>query len=133
MNNKEQQKAQARARNDTLKSLQMRNEDILEKIFYCANVPPPYEVETSEKRALAYFSSLLINLSRQAEESTEKIVNLTEKLTKLTKWLAILTIAILLIMLLQIFLPYIRPPQNIKENIQQKAQRSNENSPIQKK
>ena len=62
-----------RATDDTRKSLQMSSEDILEKIFYCANVPPPYEIETSEKRALAYFSSLLINLSRQAEESTKKI------------------------------------------------------------
>ena len=95
MNNKEQQKAQAT--NDTQKSLQMSNEDILEKIFYCANVPPPYEIETSEKRALAYFSSLLINLSRQAEKSTKKIIRLTWALFGLT-------VALLVIALIQIII-----------------------------
>ncbi len=100
MNNKEQQKAQAK--NDASKSLGMENKDILEKIFHCANVPPPYEIETSEKRALAYFSSLLINLSQQAEESTNKIVKLTKTLTYLTWVIAIFTAISLFIIILQL-------------------------------
>jgi hypothetical protein len=127
MNNKDQEEQQkSKAGSAAIGSLQMSNEDILKEIHYCASVPPPYGNDTSLKRSLAYFSSLLLNLSRQAEESTKRNIEIQEKLTDLTKKLYFLTVVLLLVALLQIFLPYIHPPQNIEQQIMKKADNQTE-------
>lgn len=74
-------------------SLQKSNEALLKEIFFYSQDAFSH----GPKRTIAYFSSLLVNLARQADESTKKIVKLTKTLTCLTWIIAILT-AILLLM-----------------------------------
>jgi len=99
-------------------SLNMTPENILREIFYFSSRPPSEGTETALSRSLAYFSSLLIVLSRQADESTKKIVKLTATLTCLTWVIAILT-AILLFVTFFEFPKYpIFGTQKIKTTIQ---------------
>ena len=80
---------------DAKNSLQMSSEDLLDKIFYSSTV----NIEPSKitSQTIAYFSSLLIILSRQAEKSTKKIV-------RLTWFLFGLTVALLIVAIIQIII-----------------------------
>jgi len=72
-------------------SLQKSNEDLLKEIFFYSQDAFSH----GPKRTIAYFSSLLINLSKQAEKSTQKIINLTYVLV-------VFTIALLFVGVMQI-------------------------------
>ncbi|RJO60294.1 hypothetical protein C4544_05385 [candidate division WS5 bacterium] len=85
------------AEDEAISSTQMSNEDIIKGIHYCSSVPPPYGDSTSLKKSIAYFSSLLFNLSRQAEESTNKTIKLTKQIYYLTWFIAILTAVLLFV------------------------------------
>jgi hypothetical protein len=60
-------------------SLQMSDEDLLKEIFSLTKHVNVYPL-SNISRALAYFSSLLTKLSRQAEESTNKTIKLTKQI-----------------------------------------------------
>ena len=103
MSDREDDKIQKReAEDEASKAIQMSYEDIIKEIHYCATVPPPYGDSTSLKKSLAYFSSLLYKLAKQAEESTNKTVNLTNKIHNLTWFIAILTAVLLFVGILQL-------------------------------
>lgn len=72
-------------------SLHKSPEDLLKEIFTVATDHKFQGQVTSTNRTIAYFSSLLVILSRQAEESTKEITKLTRTLTRLTWVIAILT------------------------------------------
>ncbi|HBO83782.1 MAG: hypothetical protein A2073_03080 [Deltaproteobacteria bacterium GWC2_42_11] len=82
---------------EAMDSLQKSDEDLLKEIFICSNDHLAHNQSTRISRSLAYFSSLLIKLSRQAEESTKRIVKLTKILTYLTWAIAILTTILVLV------------------------------------
>jgi hypothetical protein len=79
-------------------SLKMSNEELLKKIFYSSTAFTELGPNKMTSRTVAYFSSLLVNLSRQAEKSTKKIVRLTWFLFGLT--VALLIVAIVQIVML---------------------------------
>lgn len=82
-------------------SLQKSDEDLLKEIFYSSSSPLNHNPTTTISRTIAHFSSLLIKLSRKAEESTNKIVKLTKTLTYLTWVIAIFTAISLFVIILQ--------------------------------
>lgn len=63
---------------NALDSLKMSDEEILKEIFICSNDHLGHNQSTRISRSLAHFSALLISLSRQADESTKKIVNVCQ-------------------------------------------------------
>ena len=86
-----------KASEEAIKSLAMTNENILNEIFYHSD---PY-YSKSQHKTTAYFSSLLIKLSKQTEESTQKLIELaqktesyTKKLIFLTAWIIVLTVVL---------------------------------------
>ncbi len=80
-------------------SLQKSPEDLLKEIFICATDHKFQGAVTSTNKTIAFFSSLLVILSRQAEKSTKKIVHLTWALFGLTA--ALLLVAIIQIIILK--------------------------------
>jgi len=90
-----------RESNRANESLQKSPEDLLKEIFSCSTDHFSQGSPTSISKTIAYFSSLLIILSRQAEESTNKIVKLTNTLTYLTWAIAVFTAISLIVIILQ--------------------------------
>ena len=78
-------------------SLQKSDEDLLKEIFLQSNYDFAPNKTDQISRTIAYFSALLIKLSRQSEKSTRKIVKLTRYLLYLTWVLAILTAVLLFV------------------------------------
>lgn len=72
-------------------SLQMSDEELLKEIFYCSSSPMTHNSTTTISRTIAYFTSLLVRLSRRAEESTKQNIEMQNKLTNLTRQLLYLT------------------------------------------
>lgn len=73
-----------RAAKDAQDSLQKKNEDLLKEIYFVSDDRLFHDNTTRTNRLLAHFSSLLVNLSKQAEKSTQKIINLTYALIVFT-------------------------------------------------
>ena len=69
---------------EALDSLEISEEDLLKKIFDSSNRGISFNATASIAHTLPYFSSLLIQLSRQAEKSTKRIVYLTWVIIALT-------------------------------------------------
>jgi hypothetical protein len=99
MTDKEQKENQYRDRAlaDAQEAVEKSDEDILKEIFYYSSIPPSHGPQTSLNRSLAYFSSLLLKLSKQAEESTKETTNLNKRLLYLTRVIVILTAILLLV------------------------------------
>lgn len=99
----------------TIDSLQMSEEDLLKSIFESSNRGINFNAPVSIARTLPYFSSLLIKLSRQAEDSTKRVVKLTKQLYYLTWILAILAAITLFIGFLSLtkkpVITYLKPHQ----------------------
>jgi len=104
-----------RAAKDVQESLQKKNEDLLREIFFVSDDRLFHDNTTRTNRLLAHFSSLLVNLSRQAEKSTQKIINLTYALV-------VFTIALLFIGFVQIIMMV---NQNTKTDIEAKETTEN--------
>jgi uncharacterized protein (DUF927 family) len=58
-------------------SLERHEKDLLKDIFHQYNIAFSSNNPSQIHRTLAYFSALLIKLSRQAEKSTKRIIHLT--------------------------------------------------------
>ena len=100
-------------------SLQMSEESLLESIIESSNRGIDFNPTVSIARTLPYFSSLLIKLSRQAEDSTKRVVKLTKQLYYLTWVLAILAAITLFIGFLSLtkkpVITYLKPHQKNEE------------------
>jgi hypothetical protein len=82
-------------------ALQKPDEELLKEIFFCADDHLGHNPSTRISHTLAYFSSLLINLSRKAEESTNKMEKYTKQLLYLTWVIAFLTVVLLILGVLE--------------------------------
>ena len=94
-------------------SLEKDNTEILKEIYCIANDGMMHDPHKTS-RSIARFSSLLINLARQAEESTKENIKMQKTITDLTKKLYFLTIALFFIALFQIILPFFQHPAEVK-------------------
>lgn len=99
-------------------SLQKSNEDLLKEIFYCSTAFLEHGTNKTS-RTFAYFSSLLVNLSQQAEKSTKKIIYLTWAIIVLTIFLSVIATIQVKIMI----------KQNRATQIQYKQTRNNDQTP----
>lgn len=105
---------------ETKEALGKKNEDLVEEMFYLSTDrlfhPDP---QTRISKTIAYFSSLLVNLSRQAEESTNKTIKLTKQICYLTWFIAILTAVILLVSFFEFpkksIIPDLNPSQKTEQ------------------
>lgn len=95
--NKLLQQARDRESQNAIDALKMSSADILKEIFICSNDHLGHNQSTRTSRSLAHFSALLIILSRQADESTKKIVSLTKTLAYLTWVIAVFTAILLFV------------------------------------
>ena len=81
---------------EAMDNLKMSNEEILQKIFRVSlNTLRTGDGSTRIGYTIANFSSLLVNLARQTEESTNKTIQLTKQIYYLTWFIAILTAVLL--------------------------------------
>jgi hypothetical protein len=108
-----------RASKDVKKALQKSNEDLLKEIFFVSDDRLFHDNTTRTNRLLAHFSSLLVNLSRQAEKSTKKIIILTYVLV-------VFTIALLFVGIMQ---NRIMNKQETQFKIQRKQTQENNSKP----
>lgn len=99
-------------------SLEMSDEDLLRDLYHQYDVAFSKNDPAQINRTIAYFSTLLIKLSRQAEESTKENIKMQRTITDLTRKLYLLTIALFFIALLQVILPFFQHPPEIKYLIQ---------------
>lgn len=114
-----------REEKEALDSLLKSDEDLLKEIFYVSSLPLDQNPVTAISRTTAYFSTLLIKLSRQSEESTKQTITLTEKTMDYTKQLYRLTVAIVILTVVLIFQGFFefpkitfKCPQNAKQETQ---------------
>ena len=104
--------------------------DIHEEIL-CDGRSLPENLIHAQKR----LASLFINLSRRAEKSTEKIINLTKQLRHLTWVIVFLSVALIVIGFIQVILQLNYKSVEITENSAKTIKRnrtSNNNSQIPK-
>lgn len=80
-------------------ALQQHDEDLLRDIFHQYNIAYSKNDPIQINLTLAYFSALLIRISRQAEKSTRRIIDLTKALLGLT-------VALLIVSIVQIVIFY---------------------------
>lgn len=105
-------------------SLQRHEDDLLKDIFHQYNIAFSSNNPSQIHRTLAYFSALLIKLSRQAEESTKKMIRLTWALFGLT-------VALLVVAIVQIVIFKQDANTNIhREQKQEYQQQQTENKPV---
>lgn len=112
---------------EALASLQKNNEDLVKEIFYYSQD----SLTHGPNRTIAYFSSLLVNLAKQADESTQKTIKLTEETMKYTKRLHHLTVAIVvltIVLLLQWFFEFPKIKIQFSQETKQGEQNENQNS-----
>jgi hypothetical protein len=84
-------------------SLQKSNEELLKEIFFCADDHLGHNSSTRISHTLAYFSSLLVNLSKKAEESTNENIKMQRTITRLTKVMLFVSIVLLFISAFQVY------------------------------
>lgn len=65
---------------EAIDSMEISEEDLLKKIFDSSNRGINFNATASIAHTLPYFSSLLIKLSRQATDATNKTIKLTKQL-----------------------------------------------------
>jgi len=93
------------AQKDTSEYLQMKNSALLEKMIYVSSKPPEHDLQKNTSDEInVRFAALLINLVKQADESTQRIISLTKELKYLTLGIVFLTIVLLFIGAAQISL-----------------------------
>ncbi len=88
-------------KNASLESLNKASEALLEEIYVNSRSSDNPMIRTSN--TLAPFSSLLVNLAKQSEESAKQTIMLTEKTMKYTRQLIYLTWAIVFLTVVLIY------------------------------
>ena len=114
-----------------LESLQKSGEDLLKEIFFHSQDALTQNPIMSTGRTIAYFSSLLVNLSRRTEESTKQTIKLTDETMKYTKRLHRLTVAIVLltiVLLLQGFFEFPKVAIKFPQKINHTDKNANQNT-----
>jgi hypothetical protein len=90
---------------NAMDSLQQSNEEILRTIFIVSGDKVRNDNTARISRTIAYFSSLLIKLSKQAEESARENNKMQKRITLLTWAILAISVALLVVGVVQITSP----------------------------
>lgn len=83
-------------------SLEMSDEDLLRDLYHQYDIAFSKNDPAQINRTIAYFSTLLIKLSRQAEESTKENIKMQRTITKLTWAMLVVSIVLFFVSIAQI-------------------------------
>ena len=101
--NEQLRRDRERTANEAIDSLRKSNEELLKEIFFCANDNLGHNPSTMIGDTIAHFSSLLINLSKKAEESTNENIKMQRTITMLTKIMLFVSVVLLFISAVQVY------------------------------
>lgn len=83
-------------------SLEMSDEELLRDLYHQYDIAFSKNDPAQINRTIAYFSTLLIKLSRQSEESTRENIKMQRTITKLTWAMLVVSIVLFFVSIAQI-------------------------------